>query len=63
MNKEQVKGRYEEAKGAVKEVAGKAVGNKDLEAEGNIQKNVGKVEAGVADLEKTSRRPSNLPSA
>ena len=50
MNKEQVKGRYEEAKGAVKEVAGKAVGNKDLEAEGNIQKNVGKVEAGVADL-------------
>ncbi|HYN77185.1 MAG TPA: CsbD family protein [Lamprocystis sp. (in: g-proteobacteria)] len=50
MNKEQVKGRFEEAKGAVKEVAGKVVGNEDLEAEGNLQKNVGKVQAGVADL-------------
>ncbi|AUB85092.1 CsbD family protein [Candidatus Thiodictyon syntrophicum] len=50
MNKEQVTSRYEEAKGAVKEVAGRVVGNDDLEAEGIVQKNLGKVEAGVADL-------------
>ena len=30
MNKDQVKGRYEEAKGKVKEVAGHVVGNKDV---------------------------------
>ena len=50
MNKEQVTSRYEEAKGAVKEAAGKVVGNEDLEAKGNVQKNVGKIQAGVADL-------------
>ena len=50
MNKEQVKGRYEEAKGKVKEVAGKAVGNESLEIKGKIQKNAGKVHAGVGDL-------------
>ena len=31
MNKDQVKGRVEEAKGKVKEVAGKLVGNEKLE--------------------------------
>jgi len=50
MNKEQVKGRYEEAKGKVKEVAGHAVGNDELEVKGKIQKNSGKVEAGIGDL-------------
>jgi uncharacterized protein YjbJ (UPF0337 family) len=50
MNKDQVKGRIEEAKGKVKEVAGKVVGDEEMEAEGNIQKNIGKVQAGVGDL-------------
>ncbi|MBV5274607.1 CsbD family protein [Lamprocystis purpurea] len=50
MNKEQVKGRYEEAKGAVKEAAGKVVGNEELEIKGNVQKNAGKVQAGLGDL-------------
>ena len=36
MNMDQVKGRIEEAKGAIKEVAGKAVGNKELEIKGKI---------------------------
>lgn len=49
MNKDQVKGRYEEAKGKVKEVAGHVVGNKDVELEGIIQKNVGKAQAAVGD--------------
>lgn len=50
MNKDQVKGRYEEAKGKVKEVAGNLSGDKELEIEGNVQKNIGKVQAGVGDV-------------
>ena len=50
MNKEQVKGRYEEAKGAVKEAAGKIVGNERLEHKGKVQKNAGKFQAGTGDL-------------
>ena len=50
INKDQVKGRVEEAKGAVKEVTGKALDDKSMQVEGNIQKNVGKVQAGYGDL-------------
>ncbi len=50
INKAQINGRTEEAKGTVKEVIGKVVGDKDLEAEGNIQKNIGKVQATVGDV-------------
>jgi uncharacterized protein YjbJ (UPF0337 family) len=49
INKEQVKGRTEQAQGKVKEVVGKIVGNKHLEVEGNIQKTVGAVQALVGD--------------
>ena len=56
MNKEQVKGRVEEAKGKVKEVAGHVVGNKDLELEGNIQKNAGKVGADLGDLKEDLKK-------
>jgi uncharacterized protein YjbJ (UPF0337 family) len=52
MNKDQVKGRVKEAKGTIKEVAGKTVGNKDLENEGEFQKIAGKVQAGYGDLKK-----------
>jgi uncharacterized protein YjbJ (UPF0337 family) len=50
INKDQVKGRVEEAKGSVKEATGKLVGDKTLEAKGNIQKNLGKVQAKAGDL-------------
>ena len=50
INKDQVKGRVEEAKGTIKEVTGKLVGDKTLEAKGNIQKNLGKVQAKVGDV-------------
>jgi uncharacterized protein YjbJ (UPF0337 family) len=48
--KGKVKGRFKEAKGKVKEIAGKIVGNKDLEQEGKIQNTEGKVQAGCGDL-------------
>jgi uncharacterized protein YjbJ (UPF0337 family) len=60
INKDQVKGRAEEVQGKAKEVVGKVVGNKDLEVKGNIQKNVGAVQARVgdakSDIEKAVRK-------
>ena len=50
MNKDQVKGRIEQAKGAVKETTGKVVGNKKLETEGQIDKVTGKTQATYGDI-------------
>ena len=50
INKDQVQGRIDEAKGAIKEEAGKVVGNPSLEVKGNIEKNLGKVQAKVGDV-------------
>ena len=50
MNKDQVKGRVEEAKGKVKEVTGKILNDDEMELEGNLQKNIGKVKAGFGHL-------------
>ena len=52
MNKDQVKGRAKEVKGAIKEATGKAVGNKDMENEGSVEKSTGKVQAGYGDLKR-----------
>jgi uncharacterized protein YjbJ (UPF0337 family) len=49
INKEQIKGRANEAVGKVKQVAGEVVGNKKLEVKGAIQKNIGIVQAKVGD--------------
>jgi uncharacterized protein YjbJ (UPF0337 family) len=52
VNKDQVKGRVEEAKGKVKEVTGKVLDDKGMEIKGNVQKNLGKAQAGYGDLKK-----------
>ncbi len=49
MNKDQVKGRVEEAKGAVKHAAGKAVGNDRLAAKGAAEKAGGQMQASMGD--------------
>jgi uncharacterized protein YjbJ (UPF0337 family) len=49
MNKDQLKGRLEQAKGKLKEVTGKAVGNKSLEAEGGANQVAGKVQKTYGD--------------
>lgn len=49
MNKDQVKGRVEEAKGKIKEIAGKAVGNPRVEAEGDLEQMAGKVQKTYGD--------------
>ncbi|EIC22435.1 CsbD-like protein [Thiorhodovibrio frisius] len=58
MNKQQVKGRYEEAKGKAKDVAGHAVGNEKLEVEGKIQKKAGKAQAGIGDAKAKIKKGS-----
>ena len=52
INKDQVKGRVTVLKGTVKQVTGRLVGSKGLQAKGNIQKNLGKVQAKYGDLKK-----------
>jgi uncharacterized protein YjbJ (UPF0337 family) len=49
MNKDQVKGRVEEAKGT-KEVAGRLVGNETLEAKRKVQRTLGRAQAKFGDV-------------
>jgi len=49
MNKHQVEGRAEQAKGKIKEVAGKIVGNQRLQGEGLADQAEGKARAGYGD--------------
>ena len=49
MNKDQVQGRATEAKGDIKEAAGKLVGNQKLRGEGLIDQAKGKAQAGLGD--------------
>lgn len=49
MNKDQVKGRVEEAKGKMKETAGRVSGNPDMEDRGTVDKVAGKVQKNFGD--------------
>ncbi|MEP7063315.1 MAG: CsbD family protein [Betaproteobacteria bacterium] len=56
MNKDQVKGTAEQAKGKVQELAGKAVGNKNLEAKGDANQVAGKIRGAVGDTKEQIKR-------
>ncbi len=56
MNKDQVKGTAAQAKGKVQEVAGKAVGNKNLEAKGAANQVVGKIQGAVGDTKEQIKK-------
>lgn len=47
MNKDELQGKVEKAKGYVKEQVGKATDDPDLEAEGGAQRGAGAVQEGV----------------
>ena len=49
MNKDQVQGRATEAKGDIKQAAGKLVGNEKLQGQGLVDQAKGKVQAGLGD--------------
>ena len=55
MNKNQVEGRLEEVKGAIKEATGKAFGSSKLKAEGQADKIAGKVQANVGDAKEKAK--------
>lgn len=50
MNKDQLKGRGDSAKGKVKEKTGKALGNKEMEGKGKAEKAGGKAQATWGDV-------------
>lgn len=52
-DKDQLQGNLYEAKGAIKEAAGKIVGNEQLEAEGIVEQARGKVQQVVGKIEKS----------
>ena len=55
MDKDRIKGSSEQAKGAVKEVAGKVTGDSKLESEGKGDKVAGKIQNTVGGLKDTLR--------
>jgi uncharacterized protein YjbJ (UPF0337 family) len=59
INKDQVKGHAEEAKGAIKEATGKLVGNPSLELKGNIEKNLGKAQVKIGEAREDLKKASN----
>jgi uncharacterized protein YjbJ (UPF0337 family) len=50
MNKDQIDGRKKEIAGKIKEVTGNIIGDKQMEAKGNLKKQVGKAQAAFGDV-------------
>jgi len=55
VDKDRIKGAAEQAKGAVKDAAGKALGDKKMETEGKLEKAAGKVRNTVGGLKDAAR--------
>jgi uncharacterized protein YjbJ (UPF0337 family) len=55
MDKDRIKGSAEQAKGAVKEAAGKILGDKKLETEGKTDKAAGQVQNAIGGLKDAVR--------
>jgi len=53
MDKDQIKGAVDQAKGTVKEVVGKSIGDKKMQAEGTVEKLTGNLERAVGDAKET----------
>jgi len=56
VNSDQVKGVAKQAKGAVKEAAGKVTGNHQTQAEGTADKIEGKVQKGFGDAKESVKK-------
>lgn len=55
MNKDQVAGRVEEAKGKLKEVAGNVTGSEKLKTEGLVDQAAGKVQKTYGDVKEKTK--------
>jgi len=58
MNKDQVKGSAKRVKGKVQEIAGKALGNKNLEARGDANQAVGRTQRAYGDAKQMAKKSS-----
>jgi len=56
MNKDQIKGRINEATGKAKEAAGRAMGNPDLEDRGTLEKVGGKAQKTYGDVKEDVKK-------
>jgi uncharacterized protein YjbJ (UPF0337 family) len=61
MNKDQVKGTLEKAKGNVKEAVGKAVGNERLQGEGQADQAAGAVQKKYGDVKDAAKTLTKKP--
>jgi uncharacterized protein YjbJ (UPF0337 family) len=52
--KDRAQGKVRKVKGAIKETVGAAVGNRDLEFEGKVEKEVGKAQGAIGRIEKAA---------
>ena len=57
MNKDQTKGRIEQANGQAKETIGKIRGDKRQEEKGKIQKDLGRAQARYGDNQENIKKP------
>jgi uncharacterized protein YjbJ (UPF0337 family) len=55
MDKDRIKGAFDQAKGATKEAAGKVTGDQKLQAEGAADKIAGKTESAVGGVKDSAR--------
>jgi len=55
MDKDRVKGKWDQAKGSVKETAGRAAGDRSTEVSGKMDKAKGKAEEGVGETKDAIR--------
>jgi len=56
MHKDQIKGAAKDMKGSVKESAGRATGDREMEAKGAAEKTMGKMQKGVGDMKDAARK-------
>lgn len=56
MNKDQVKGDINKAKGSIKETTGKVFGDKDMENKGKVQNAAGKAQKGFGNLKEEIKK-------
>ena len=59
MDREHVKGAADKAKGAIKDTAGKVMGDKKLQAEGKFDKAKGAAHDAVGDVKDAAREASD----
>jgi uncharacterized protein YjbJ (UPF0337 family) len=59
MDEDRIKGSFKQFSGGIKEAAGKLLGDKKTEAEGNVEKTEGEIQSAVGGMKDTVRETIN----